>query len=427
MSFKLSVVFGFTLLLTVVLIGSSVAQTPKPAMYKVTDLGTLGGAYSYTYTINEAGIVGGGAATPSQVDGLSQTAFFWQRGQMIELGTLDGAACPDCSSASAGVSGSGIAPMISETAMFDFNGEDFCAFGTHRQCLAAVWKDGKIAALPALQGGNNSQAYWTNNGGEIAGFSETAVFDNTCAVPYQKLRFEGVRWAADGAPNRLRPLPNDTVSFAFGINDRGQSVGVSGLCSNTTIPPGIPGGPHAVLWESDGTPVLVDSLPGAIGNNVGGSINNRRDVVGTQEIADGTVHTFLWDKDSSIQDVMMPGAFVTIAPCCHTVNDRREITGFAIGENGPQAFVWKDGLFTDLNAALPVGSPWFVFITASINNAGQIAASGVNLETGEVHGLLLTPIAPTGAPIARGATEAPPLPKQVTKMLNQQIRLHRNR
>lgn len=418
---------GTSLLLAVALIGSSVAQAPKPAMYNVTDLGTLGGAYSSTYTINAAGIVGGGAATPSQVDGLSQTAFIWQRGQMTGLGTLGGAACPDCNSESAGVSGSGSATMISEAATFDANGEDFCAFGTHRQCLAAVWKNGVVAALPLLPGGNNSQAYWTNKAGQIAGFSETGVFDNTCAVPYQKLRFQGARWGVDGTPHRLRPLPNDTVSFAFGINDSGQAVGVSGLCSNTTIPPGLPGGPHAVLWESDGTPVLVGSLPGAIGSNVAGSINNHGDVVGTQELADGTVHSFLWNKGTGIQDVMFPGAFVTIAPCCHTVNDRREITGFAIGENGPQAFVWKNGLFTDLNATLSAGSPWFVFITASINNAGQIAASGVNMETGEVHGLLLTPISPTAAPISRGFTKAPALPKHVTTMLNQQVPLRRNR
>jgi uncharacterized membrane protein len=419
--------FGTTLLATVALIGSSIAQSSKPAMYKVTDLGTLGGAYSYTYTINEAGVVGGGAATPSQVDGVSQTAFIWQRGQMIGLGTLDGAACPDCSSESAGISGTGVAPMISETATFDSNGEDFCGFGTHRQCVAAVWKNGVVAALRLPPGGNNSQAYWTNKAGEVVGFSETGVFDGTCAVPYQKLRFEGVRWGADGALHRLRPLLNDTVSFAFGMNDVGQTVGVSGLCSDTTIPPVVPGGPHPVLWESDGTPVLVASLPGAVSNNVAGNINNRRDVVGTQELADGTVHSFLWSKATGIQDVMFPGAFVTVAPCCHSLNDHGEITGFALGENGPQPFFWKDGLFTDLNAALPAASPWFIFLTASINNAGQIAASGVNLETGEVHGLLLTPISPTGAPLARGAIKTPVLPKQVTTILNQQMPPRKNR
>jgi hypothetical protein len=71
---------------------------------------------------------------------------------------------------------------------------DVCAFGTHRQCLAATWKDGKLTALPLLSGGKNSQALWINNHGELGGFSETSVEDPTCAsiTPYQLLQIEGV-------------------------------------------------------------------------------------------------------------------------------------------------------------------------------------------------------------------------------------------
>src|SRR6185437_5296770 len=58
--------------------------------YKVKDLGTLGGSYSYGFGISSIGLVGGAAATPSQTDGLSATAFLWRRGQMIDLGTLGG-------------------------------------------------------------------------------------------------------------------------------------------------------------------------------------------------------------------------------------------------------------------------------------------------------------------------------------------------
>src|SRR5689334_5905211 len=83
------------------------AQTSKPAMYNVSDLGTLGGAYSNSYTINDGGLVGGGAATPAQTDGFSQTAFIWSKGQITNLGTLGGAACPTCNSVAAGTNATG--------------------------------------------------------------------------------------------------------------------------------------------------------------------------------------------------------------------------------------------------------------------------------------------------------------------------------
>ena len=90
---------------------------------------------------------------------------------------------------------------------------------------------------------------------------------------------------------------------------------------------------------------MIDTLPGAVGNNVAASINNLGDVVGTQAISDGTIHGFLWNKTTGIVDVMMPGMFVTVVPCCHSINERRQITGFAIDGDGTHGFVWQDGNF----------------------------------------------------------------------------------
>jgi hypothetical protein len=47
--------------------------------------------------------------------------------------------------------------------MVDPLGEDFCEFGTHRQCLAAIWKNGELSALPNLAGGNNANAFALND------------------------------------------------------------------------------------------------------------------------------------------------------------------------------------------------------------------------------------------------------------------------
>jgi probable HAF family extracellular repeat protein len=378
------------LVVAIPLIGQE--QQPTPVRYRITDLGTLGGAYSYAYGINDRGVVAGGAATPTESGGVAQTAFLWDDDlRLINLGTLGGMSCPDCSSEAGGPNASGESALISETGQSDANGEDFCGFGTHRQCLGAIWKNGTLTALPTLEGGNNDQAYWLNNRGEVIGFSENGTYDSTCAVPFQVLRFEAVKWSPEGKIQRLSPVKGDTVAFGFGINDNGEAVGSSGLCSNTTLPPVGPSGLHAVLWERDGSPTDLGSLSGAA-PNVATSINNRGEVVGTSPFSDGTVHAFRWTRQSGMKDLgTLPGAVATIAPCCHTINDHGEVVGFSIDATGnPRAVVWRAHRPIDLNTLIAKDSPWFLLQALSINNAGQIV--GIGTINGNVHAFLATSV-----------------------------------
>lgn len=250
-----------------------------------------------------------------------------------------------------------------------------------------------MTAFPMLAGGQNSQAYWVNNKGETVGFSETGTYDATCAVPFQVRRFEAVKWTHDGQLQELPPLPGDTVSFAFGINDSGQVVGVSGLCSNTFIPPlGAPSGPHAVLWEKDGRAVDLGTLPGGVAY-AATSINNRGDVLGNVLFGDGTVHPFLWTKKDAMQDLGVPtDDFVAIAPCCGTLNNRGDIVGFSCpGPMGTcRAVVYRNHTWTDLNDLAP-GSPMYLLSVSSINDAGEIAATGLVTSSGEIHAFLASP------------------------------------
>jgi hypothetical protein len=122
----------------------------------------------------------------------------------------------------------------------------FAVFDNHWQCLGAIWKDGVLTALSTL-GGNNSQAYLDQqlrSGSRVCGEEKE---ETKCATPDQRLRFEAAIWQPNGEIRELRPLRGDTVGFAFGINDNGEAVGTSGLCSNTTLPPVFVSGPHAVL------------------------------------------------------------------------------------------------------------------------------------------------------------------------------------
>ena len=365
----------------------AVAQTPR---YTVTDLGTLGGAgtNSTAFEMNNAGWVAGSSNLTS---GGPQHAFLWYGGgHLRDLGTLDGPACPACNSGADGPNGSGEAAIGSETSQTDPNGEDFCEYGTHRQCLAAIWKNGALTALPNLAGGNNANAFGLNDQGQVVGFAENGTPDSTCATPFQVLRFEAVMWGPKGEIHKLPPLTGDTVGFAFAINDMGQAVGSSGLCSNSTLPPN-PSGAHAVLWEKDGSATDLGNLGGTL--NVAASVNNLGEVVGAaQSSIDGNIHAFLWTRDKGMQDLgIFPGAIVTVAPCCNTINDRGEVVGYSIDGTtfSSRALIWKGKTPVDLNTLIPAHSRWYLQAAYSINDAGEIVGYGTI--NGNVHAFLAIP------------------------------------
>jgi probable HAF family extracellular repeat protein len=283
-----------------------------------------------------------------------------------------------------------LAAVDSETADMSRQGEDVCAFGTNRQCRAATWKHGRFTPLDFLPGGNNSYALDMNIRGQVVGFSDTDVYDLDCApATTAGFQFQSVVWEPNGKAHKLAPLVDDTVAFAFGINDHGQVVGLSGVCSNTTPPP-YPASPHAVLWERDGTPVDLGSLGG---RRAGASaINNHGDVAGTAANAQGLPRPFLWTPESqTMVELTPPEGFVkAIAPCCKVINDRREIVGLMFDSDGnSRAFLWKDYVMVDLNDLVQKPSPWTLQSAAGLNASGQIAGQG--LINGEVHAFLATP------------------------------------
>ncbi len=380
----------------------AMAQAPR---YTVADLGTLGGAgtNSNAFKLTNTGWLAGNA---NLVSGGPQHAFLWYgAGRLADLGTLGGAQCPTCNSGADGLNASGQAAVASETSQADPNGEDFCGFGTHAQCLAALWKSGSLTALPGLPGGNNANAFDVNNAGQVVGFAENGTSDPTCAgnTPFQVQRFEAVIWGANGQIQALSPLAGDTVGLAMGINDNGQAIGTSGLCSNTG--PVFGGnGPHAVLWDSDGTPTDLGHLDGTPAGilNVATSINNQGAVVGFAQFGplppgtsplDGVEHGFLWTKETGMQDLgTLPGALATGPPCCHTINNSGQIVGVSIdaATGNETAVVWQGKTPVDLNTLIAANSGWVLQCAQSINDAGQI--SGFGTINGVVHAFLATPI-----------------------------------
>jgi probable HAF family extracellular repeat protein len=362
--------------------------------YFIVDLGALpGGNFSQANALNQNRLVAG---LSTVADG-TQHAVLWGGPFHLDIGPAG------VNSGAFGINASGTAAVQLELAAKDPNNENFCVYGTGRKCVAARWQQGVMTPLPTL-GGNNATVGVVNSRGEISGVAENAVIDPECPPGVsiagngpQVLDFQAVVWGP--GPNDIRqlhPLPGDTVSVAIGINDSGQAVGSSGRCSNTLLPP-IAGGPHAVLWEKDGSVHDLGNLGGTVNTsipgpqNIGLAINNKGQVTGVAAMPDGVSgHAFLWTRETAaMRDLgTLPGDVTSVGT---VINDQGQIVGLSSDAEGNlRACLWQDGTMYDLNKLVIGGAHLHLMFPSGINSTGEISGFGVTA-TGEMHAFLATP------------------------------------
>ena len=242
---------------------------------KMINLGTLHhGPDAWAGFINNKGQVAGASFTNRVIHKATgmptQLPFIWQKGKMTSLGSLGGT--------------SGYPTDMNDKGQIvgqsDLKGDQsFHAF---------IWKaSAGTRGLPTL-GGDSASVAEVNENGVVAGWANDTQACPGCTLPYPGLptsqAFHAVMWRG-GKVTDLGALPGDLTSFATGINLRGQIIGVSRVSSG---PPS-----HPFLWQEgrmtnlntlvqNGDPHLLLKIPEAI--------DNRGDIVveGLIPVGDGS-------------------------------------------------------------------------------------------------------------------------------------------
>jgi probable HAF family extracellular repeat protein len=355
--------------------------------YLVVDFASLGGTSSRGNSINNLGWIAG----YSNLTAEERHAALWLYGFVFDLKTVGG---PNSSVTwSSAINNRGLIAGISQTDLPEPLGQDWsCSFffpppdNTGFTCVGVVWEKGKIRELPRL-GGHNSFATSVNNRGEITGWSETDVRDSTCNQQdgNQVLQFLPVVWGPGKDDIRQMPLiSGDTSGTVNAINDRGQAVGISGICD---IAVGRHSARHAVLWENGNATDLGND--GGEWWNTPTAINRRGDIVGflgSPEGPDGFLQAFLWTRSGGLQPLGTLANQETehVHSEAYGINERRQVAGLSCDAqfSDCRAFLWEDGVMTDLNSVTP-GYDNVLLHARDISDQGMITGVAFDADAGE--------------------------------------------
>ncbi|MGH9160611.1 MAG: hypothetical protein ACRD2X_11600 [Vicinamibacteraceae bacterium] len=348
--------------------------------YLVKNLRSLGGTESRGNSINSLGWIGGFSTMEGN---LLRHATLWLFGFPFDLDTLGG---PNSSVAwSSAMNNRGLIAGISQTAEPEPLGQNWSCSAFFREqstgfiCRGVVWELGRIRALPVLDGGYNSFATAVNNRGEVTGWSENGVVDPECHPDStQVLQFRPVIWGPGRDQIREMPLlGDDTSGTVNAINDRGQAVGISGICDQAV---GRHSARHAVLW-GNGTVRDIGNIGGEWWNTPT-AINQRGDIAGFLGLPDdpegNRLQAFLWTNEGGMQPLgVLPGQTPEhVRSEAWGINEGRQVVGVSCDADfNCRAFLWEDGVMKDLTMLAP-DYDGILVQAKDINDRGMITGLG---------------------------------------------------
>jgi probable HAF family extracellular repeat protein len=105
------------------------------------------------------------------------------------------------------------------------------------------------------------------------------------------------------------------------------------------------------------------------------------------------MHPFLWTSAKGIEDLGVVSGDLVGAGL--SINNLGQVVGASISAPGPaggnpRAFLWQNGVMSDLNTLVQANSPLYLLNACAINDVGEITGFGAT-STGEVHAFLAIP------------------------------------
>jgi probable HAF family extracellular repeat protein len=316
-------------------------------IYRLTDLGTLGGTTSGAAGVNDNGQVAGAAATP----GGTSHAFLYSGGVMTDLGTLGGT----FSSGADAINSAG-----------EVVGQASTSAGLQH---AFLYSGGAMSDLGTL-GGTFSVAQGINAAGSIVGRSVNS------GGQVHAFLYSG------GMMTDLGTL-GGASSSALGISVNGQIVGYANLSS----------GQQEAFLYSNGDMTDLGNLGGTHGSGAV-AINAAGQIAGGSYVSGGGgpehSHAFLYSGGVMKDLGTLGGPFSG----SYGMNDLGQVVGYSDLPNsaGDAGFLYSGTVMTNINTLLDNSAQgWNLIDAVGINNNGWIVGDAYN-PSHVLHAYLLTPV-----------------------------------
>jgi probable HAF family extracellular repeat protein len=381
------------------------SPSARASEYHVVDLGTLGGATTEVLGLNDRGQAVGWSR---DADGRMQ-AFLWQNGTMTGLGFLPGGT----TSVARGINNLGeiagyayvsttnyhafLLTNGTMTSLGTLGGPSSAGFAVNDQTHVTGWsqppagsgyitgpfwwREGEMMGIPPFHNKQTAPAWDINEDSRLAGFTVLDIPDSNRTWGYVWKDDNG-NFAHDFGEMKLLGTLGGDYSEAYSINDAGQVVGWAGV-TNTFRPH------HAFLvtpssgnWKlpnasnTDRTNTLMQSLgtlDGPTNNSYAYGINNHAWIVGTSSTSAGT----------------------------------------------NQAFLWREGVLTNLNHLIPASSGWVLTNAVGINVHNEIIGSGLFL--GQPRAFMLRQLGRISGVESIGWTESVVLTNEFDEVVTQDV------